>query len=94
MGTLPFPPKRTGYNHPTHLAVEAISNGENGGLILLSHGSKDASPNNLLIVSISFFVTEKKKKPLHLFWFNGTSAECLGNWETNLTTAALALWQS
>ena len=61
MGTLPFPPKRTGHQRPAHLAVEAISNGENGGLILLSHGSKDASPNNLLIVSISFFVTEKKK---------------------------------
>ena len=49
--------------------------------------------NNLLIVSISFFVTEKKNKPVHLFWFNGTSAECFGNWERNLTTAALALWQ-
>ena len=66
MGTLPFPPKKTGHNRPAHLAVDAILNGENGGLILLSHGSKDASPDNLLIVSISFFVTEKKKKAIKL----------------------------
>ena len=39
MGTLPFPPKKTGHNRPAHLAVEAILNGENGGLILLTHGS-------------------------------------------------------
>ena len=38
MGTLPFPPKRAGYNHPAHLAVEAISNGESGEFILLTHG--------------------------------------------------------
>ena len=39
MGTLPFPPKKTGYNHTAHLAVETIWNGKNGGLILLTHGS-------------------------------------------------------
>ena len=39
MGTLPFPPKRTGHNYPAHLAVEAISNGESGMLFLLTHGS-------------------------------------------------------
>ena len=39
MGTLPFPPKKTGHQRPAHLAVEAISNGQNGGLNLLSHGS-------------------------------------------------------
>ena len=38
MGTLPFPPKKMGHNRPAHLAVEAISNGENGGLFLLTPG--------------------------------------------------------
>ena len=42
MGTLPFPPKRTGHQRPAHLAVEAFTNGENGEsgwLFLLTHGS-------------------------------------------------------
>ena len=99
MGTLPFPPKRTGHHYPAHLAVEAISNGENGGLIfsrmeaIVASPTIVASPKHLFIVSIRFFVNEKKKQPLHLFWFKGTSAECFGKWEWNLTTAALALWQ-
>ena len=93
MGTLPFPPKRTGHQRPAHLAVEAISNGENGGLIFSRMEAIVASPKHLFIVSIRFFVNEKKKQPLHLFWFKGTSAECFGKWEWNLTTAALALLQ-
>ena len=39
MGTLHFPPKKTGHQRPAHLAVETISNGENDGLILLTHES-------------------------------------------------------
>ena len=93
MGTLPFPPKRTGHNRHAHLAVEAISNGENGGLILLSHGSNRCFTESSSPCVNKFFCDGKEKKPLHLFWFNGTSAESFGNWERNLTTSTLALWQ-
>ena len=61
MGTLPFPPKRTGHQSPAHLAVEAISNGENGGLILLSHGSNRCFTEYSSHCVNKFFVTEKKK---------------------------------
>ena len=68
MGTLPFPPKRTGHNRPVHLAVEAISNGESGGLILLTHENIGfLTETSFHCVHNSFFVSKKKKQPLHKF---------------------------
>ena len=91
MGTLPFPPKRTGHNHPAHLAVEAISNGESGGLFLVTHGGNGfLTEASFHCVNNSFFVDKKKKQPLHMFGFIGTSAETFGNSERNLSPAALA----
>ena len=62
MGTLPFPPKRTGHQRPAHLAVEAISNGENGGLILLSHGSNRCFTESSSHCVNKFFCDGKEKK--------------------------------
>ena len=94
MGTLPFPPKMTGHHYPAHLAVEAISNGESGGLFLITHGSKGfLTEASFHCVNNSFFVTKKKNQALHLFRFNGKSAESFGNWERNLSRAALAKWE-
>ena len=91
MGTLPFPPKRTGHQRPAHLAVEAISNGESGGLFLLTHGGNGfLTEASFHCVNNSFFVNKKKKQPLHMFGFNRTSAESFGNWKRNLSPAALA----
>ena len=48
----------------------------------------------LFIVSITvLFVNKKKKQALDLFRFNGKSAESFGNWERNLSLAALAMWE-
>ena len=66
MGTLPFPPKKTGYNHPAHLAVKAISNGENGGLILLAHGSNRCFTESSSHCVIEFFCDGKGKKAITL----------------------------
>ena len=62
MGTLPFPPKKTGHNRPAHLAVEAILNGESGGLFLLTHGS-NGFPTEACFhcANKSSFVNKKKK---------------------------------
>ena len=94
MGTLPFPPKRTGYTHPAHLAVEAISNGESGGLFLLTHRSNGSiTEASFHCVSISFFLNKTKKQPLHMFRINRTSAQSFRNWERTLSPAALTKCQ-
>ena len=93
MGTLPFPPKRTGHQRPAHLAVEAISNGESGGLFLLTHGS-NGFPTGASFHCVNFFVNEKRKHPLPMFRFNATSAESFVNWEKNLSPSALAKWET
>ena len=62
MGTLPFPPKRTGHNRPAHLAVEAISNGESGGLFLLTHGSNGFfTEASFPCVNNNFFVEKNRQ---------------------------------
>ena len=80
---------------PAHLAVEAISNGESGGsLFFLTHGSNGfLTEASFHCVKNSFFVNKKKKQPIHMFRFKGTSAESFGNWERNLSPAALAKWE-
>ena len=66
MGTLPFPPKKTGHHCPAHLAVEAISHGENGGLILLSHGSNRCFTEKSSHCVNKFFCDGKEKKDITL----------------------------
>ena len=94
MGTLPFPPKKTGHhNRPAHLAVEAIRNGESGGFFCSRMEAMVSSLKRLFIVSITVFANKNKKQPLHMFRLNGTSAESFGNWERILSPVALAKWE-
>ena len=71
MGTLPFPPKRTGHHYPAHLALEAISKGESGGLFLITLGSNGfLTEASFHCVNNSFFVNKKRKQALDLLRFN------------------------
>ena len=62
MGTLPFPPKRTGHQLPRAPSGRSYSNGENGGLILLSHGSNRCFTESSSHCVNKFFCDGKEKK--------------------------------
>ena len=67
MGTLPFPPKKMGHNRPAHLAVEAISNDESGGLFLITHGSIGfLTEASFHCVNNSLFCENKRKTGIRL----------------------------